>query len=193
MFYANFTAYAQRSVKRLLAYSSIAHAGYFLLGISLSDKLLHTGLLFYVSVYTFATLGSFVVLSALEKSQGFTHHILDYRGLGKENLVLGALLSFFLLAFIGIPPMALFVGKLNLFLGLVHAKLVLLAFAFVVASIISAGYYLKVISYIFLEEGERKYKKVSFSAGESLTLLVCFVLVILFGLFPHLLSNFIRL
>ncbi len=193
MFYANFTAYAQRSVKRLLAYSSIAHAGYFLLGISLSDKLLHTGLLFYVSVYTFATLGSFVVLSALEKSQGFTHHILDYRGLGKENLVLGALLSFFLLAFIGIPPMALFVGKLNLFLGLVHAKLVLLAFAFVVASIISAGYYLKLISYIFLEEGERKYKKVSFSAGESLTLLVCFVLVILFGLFPHLLSNFIRL
>jgi len=89
--------------------------------------------------------------------------------------------------------MALFVGKLNLFLGLVHAKLVLLAFAFVVASIISAGYYLKLISYIFLEEGESKYKKVSFSAGESLTLLVCFVLVILFGLFPHLLSNFIRL
>ncbi|WP_333784676.1 NADH-quinone oxidoreductase subunit N [Thermocrinis sp.] len=193
MFYANFTAYAQRSVKRLLAYSSIAHGGYFLLGISLSDKLLHTGLLFYVSVYTFATLGSFVVLSSLEKSQGFTHHILDYRGLGRENLVLGVLLSFFLLAFIGIPPMALFVGKLNLFLGLVHAKLVLLAFAFVVASIISAGYYLKLISYIFLEEGESKYKKVSFSAGESLTLLVCFVLVILFGLFPHLLSNFIRL
>ncbi len=193
MFYANFTAYAQKSVKRLLAYSSIAHAGYFLLGIALSDKLLHAGLIFYVSVYTFATLGSFVVLSAFEKSHGFTHHILDYKGLGKDNPVLGTLLTFFLLAFIGIPPMALFVGKLNLFLGLVHAKLVLLAFAFVIASIISAGYYLKLISYLFLEEGERKYKKASVSAGESFVLLVCFIFVSLFGLFPHLLSNFIRL
>jgi NADH dehydrogenase subunit N (EC 1.6.5.3) len=193
MFYANFTAYAQRSVKRLLAYSSIAHAGYFLLGISTSDNLLQSGLIFYVVVYTFATLGSFVVLSSIEKSQGFTHHILDYRGLGKENLLLGTSFSLFLLAFIGIPPMALFVGKLNLFLGLVHANLSLLAFAFVIASIISAGYYLKVVSYMFLEEGERKYENVSVSAGESLVILVCSILVVLFGLFPHLLLNFIKL
>ncbi|WP_448587180.1 NADH-quinone oxidoreductase subunit N [Thermocrinis sp.] len=192
MFYANFVAYAQRSMKRLLAYSSIAHAGYFLLGISLSDKLLHTALLFYVSVYTFATLGSFVILSAFEKNQGFTHHLLDYKGLGRENPLLGAVLSLFFLAFIGIPPMALFVGKLNLFLGLVHTMLMPLAFAFVIASIVSAGYYLRAVSYIFLEEGEGRFRRVSLSAGESLAILVCILFVLILGLFPQLLSDFIK-
>jgi NADH-quinone oxidoreductase subunit N len=123
MFYANFTAYAQRSVKRLLAYSSIAHAGYFLLGVSLSDQILQKALLFYLGVYVFAVLGSFVVLSVFEKQEGFSHHLLEYRGLGRENPILGVALSIFLLAFIGIPPMALFVGKLGMFMGLVKAGL----------------------------------------------------------------------
>jgi len=84
MFYANFTAYAQRSVKRLLAYSSIAHAGYFLLGVSLSDQVLQKALLFYLGVYIFAVLGSFVVLSVFEKQEGFSHHLLEY-GLGQRK------------------------------------------------------------------------------------------------------------
>jgi len=193
MFYANFVAYAQRSVKRLLAYSSIAHAGYFLLGIATSDKLLNSGLLFYVSVYSFAALGSFIVLSIFERNQGFTHHILDYKGIGKERPILGAIFSIFLLAFVGIPPMALFVGKLNIFLGLVHTKLFVLAIAFVLASLISAGYYLKLISYIFLEEEEVKYRHSVPSAGESVALLICLIFVFLFGLFPQFLSGYIRL
>ncbi len=193
MFYANFTAYAQRSVKRLLAYSSIAHAGYFLLGVSLSDQILQKALLFYLGVYIFAVLGSFVVLSAFEKQEGFSHHLLEYRGLGRENPVLGVALSIFLLAFIGIPPMALFVGKLSMFMGLVKAGLGLLALAFVVASIISAGYYLKLMSVMFLEEGEVRFRGSSLSAGESFTLLVCLIFIFLLGLFPQLLYTYIKL
>jgi NADH-quinone oxidoreductase subunit N len=193
MFYANFTAYAQRSVKRLLVYSSIAHAGYFLLGVSLSDQILQKALLFYLGVYVFAVLGSFVVLSVFEKQEGFSHHLLEYRGLGRENPILGVALSIFLLAFIGIPPMALFVGKLGMFMGLVKAGLGFLALAFVVASIISAGYYLKLISVMFLEEGEVRFRGGSLSAGESFTLLVCLIFILLLGLFPQLLYTYIKL
>jgi NADH-quinone oxidoreductase subunit N len=193
MFYANFTAYAQRSVKRLLAYSSIAHTGYFLLGVSLSDQILQKALLFYLGVYVFAVLGSFVVLSVFEKQEGFSHHILEYRGLGRENPILGVALSIFLLAFIGIPPMALFVGKLGMFMGLVKAGLGLLALAFVVASVISAGYYLRLMSVMFLEEGEARFRGSSLSAGESFTLLVCLVFILLLGLFPQLLYTYIKL
>ncbi len=193
MLYANLTAYAQRSVKRLLAYSSIAHAGYFLLGVSLSDPVLQRALLFYLGVYVFATLGSFVVISVFEKQEGFSHHLLDYKGLGKENPVLGVVLSVFLLAFVGIPPMALFVGKLSMFMGLLNAGLELFALVFVVASIISAGYYLKLMSAMFLEEGEVRFRGGNLSAGESFALLVCLVFVFVFGLFPHLLYTYIRL
>jgi NADH-quinone oxidoreductase subunit N len=113
--------------------------------------------------------------------------------LGRENPVLGVALSIFLLAFIGIPPMALFVGKLGMFMGLVKAGLGLLALAFVVASIISAGYYLKLMSVMFLEEGEVKFRGSSLSAGESFTLLVCLIFILLLGLFPQLLYTYIKL
>ncbi len=192
MFYANFTAYAQRSVKRLLAYSSIAHAGYFLLGLTVAKPELQKALLFYVSVYSLATLGSFVVLSALEKREGFTHHILDYRGLFKEHPVLSVSLALFFFALIGIPPMALFVGKLTLFMGLVNATLLPLALAFAVASLISAGYYLRVLVAVFLEEGERKYTPAKVSGGEAFTVLLCSLLVLLLGLFPNLLYDLIK-
>ncbi len=193
MFYANFVAYAQRSVKRLLAYSTIAHAGYFLLGISTVDPYLQKALLFYVSLYAFASLGAFTLLSVLEKKPGFSHHMLDYRGLFKEHPVLASLLALFLFAFIGIPPMALFVGKLGLFMGLVNTLLLPLALAFVVASIISAGYYLRVIVSMFLEEGEKRFPPTKVSGGEALTLLLCSLFVVLLGIFPHLLYDLIRI
>ncbi|MDW8096199.1 MAG: NADH-quinone oxidoreductase subunit N [Aquificaceae bacterium] len=193
MFYANAVAYAQRSVKRLLAYSTIAHAGYFFLGISALEPQLQKGLLFYVSLYAFASLGSFVVMSALEKREGFSHHVLEYRGLFKEHPVIASVFALFLFAFIGIPPMALFVGKLALFMGLVKAMLVPLALAFVVASIVSAGYYLRVIVSMFLEEGEKRFAPVRVSSGEALALLVCSILVLVLGLFPHLFYDLVSL
>lgn len=192
MFYANFVAYAQRSVKRLLAYSTIAHAGYFFLGLATAQPNLQKALLFYVSLYAFASLGSFVLMASLEKREGFSHHILDYRGLFKDHPALASIFALFLFAFIGIPPMALFVGKLGLFMGLVNSMLFPLALAFVVASIISAGYYLRVIVSMFLEEGEKKYPPAKVSGGEALTLMVCSLFMLLLGIFPHLFYDLIK-
>ncbi len=193
MFYANFVAYTQRSVKRLMAYSTIAHAGYFLLGLSLADPQLQKALLFYVSLYAFASLGTFTIMSVLENRSGFSHHILDYRGLYKDHPILASLFALFLFAFIGIPPMALFVGKLTLFMGLVHNMLLPLAIALVLASILSAGYYLRVVVSLFLQEGEKRFPPTKVSGGEALTLLLCSLLVVLLGIFPNLLYDLIKL
>ncbi len=193
MFYGNFMAYVQKSVKRLLAYSSIAHAGYFTLALTVVDRLLISSLLFYVVVYALATLGAFTVLSILEKKEGWTHHFLDYKGIFREHPVLASLLALFLFALIGIPPMAIFVGKLGIFMGLVKNELFLYAILFVLASVISAGYYLKVIVYMFLHEKERDWGSTSVSAGESLALLVAGVFVLFLGIFPDtILALFLR-
>ncbi len=192
MFYANFAAYAQTSFQRIWGYSSIAHAGYFLLALTVAKKELINALLFYVIVYSFATVGAFTIMAALEKRQGFTHHLLDYRGLYKDNPGMAALLALFLFAFIGIPPMALFVGKLGILMGLVQSNLTPLAIAFVIASIISAGYYLKVIVYMFLEEGERKFTPAKASAGESIAILVSALAVILLGIFPNIVLSLLK-
>ncbi|EDP76490.1 NADH-quinone oxidoreductase subunit N [Hydrogenivirga sp. 128-5-R1-1] len=191
MFYGNLMAYAQRSVKRLLAYSSIAHAGYFTLALTVVDKLLMTSLLFYVFVYALATLGAFTVLSVLEKKRGWTHHFLDFKGIAKEHPFLSSALAFFLFALIGLPPMAIFVGKLGIFMGLVKNELFLYAILFVIGSLISAGYYLKVIVYMFLHEKERDWGATGISAGESFALLVSTVAVLIFGLFPHAVLDFL--
>ena len=191
MFYGNLMAYAQRSVKRLLAYSSIAHAGYFTLALTVVDKLLMTSLLFYVFVYALATLGAFTVLSVLEKKRGWTHHFLDFKGIAKEHPFLSSALAFFLFALIGLPPMAIFVGKLGIFMGLVKNELFLYAILFVIGSLISAGYYLKVIVYMFLYEKERDWGTTGVSAGESFALLVSMVAVLIFGLFPHAVLDFL--
>ncbi len=184
MFYGNLMAYVQRSVKRLLAYSSIAHAGYFTLALTQANELLITSLLFYVVVYSVATLGAFTVLAVLEKKDGWTHHFLDFKGLFYEHPFLSALLALFMFALIGIPPMALFVGKLGIFMGLVKADLFLWAVLFAIGSLISVGYYLKVVVYMFLYERDRDFKPSAVSAGESFTLLVSTLLVVLMGLFP---------
>ena len=184
MFYGNFMAYVQRSVKRLLAYSSIAHAGYFTLALTVLDKILISSLLFYVLVYALATLGAFTVLSVFEKKEGWTHHFLDYKGVFREHPVLASLLALFLFALIGIPPMAVFVGKLGIFMGLVKNELFIYAVLFVLASVVSAGYYLKVIVYMFLHDRERDLGETKVSAGESIVLIVASVLVVFLGIFP---------
>lgn len=192
MFYGNFMAYAQRSVKRLLAYSSIAHAGYFTLALTVADYLLLSFLLFYVFVYALATVGAFTVLSVFEKKEGWTHHFLDYRGVFREHPILASFLALFLFALIGIPPMAVFVGKLGLMVGLVKNELFLFVLLFAIASILSAGYYLKVIVYMFLQEEESGKGETSLSAGESLVLLTTGIAVILMGIFPDALLDTLR-
>ncbi len=186
MFYGSFVAYTQNSVKRLLAYSSVAHAGYFLVALSVVDKELIKFMLFYVFSYALATLSSFIVLSVLEKKRGWNHRIVDFSGLFKEERLLSSILALNLFALIGIPPMAIFVGKLGIFFILMDKNLTLLAVLFALASLISAGYYLKVVKVMFLDERFKSFERAPLSVGEMTTLITSSILLLVLGLFPNL-------
>ena len=159
MTFGNLGAIWQTSLKRLLAYSSIAHAGYLLMGYAVlatnpaADLYSETttAILFYLAVYLFMNLGAFLVVLLVEKNLG-GDSIDHFRGLGKTNLLPALLLAVFLFSLTGIPPLAGFVGKFLLFAALVKAKLWALAFIGAANTVISLYYYVRVIRDMFLAD-----------------------------------------
>ena len=147
----NIMALVQSNVKRMLAYSSIAHAGYLLIGIVVGGTLGISALLFYLLCYTFMNLGAFGVVSMLERLDNSGSDASDLRGLWYRQPVLAGFLAFFLLALAGFPPMAGFAAKYYLFYTALaggHPELLIIA---VLASILGMYYYLRIIATIFME------------------------------------------
>jgi NADH-quinone oxidoreductase subunit N len=162
MVVGNVFALVQTNVKRMLAYSSIAHAGYILGGLGAMGWSKNTypgmGVLIYLTAYTFMNLGAFGVLAYL-KSQSphkFDYSLKQFAGLGRRSPWAAALLSLFLLSLAGIPGTAGFIGKFYVFGGMVRADLVWLAVLGVVLSAVSAYYYLRVIVYMYFREPEEE-------------------------------------
>ncbi len=192
MFWGNLVAYAQNSAKRMLAYSSIGHAGYFLIGFSKYNVLSVSSTMFYVIVYAFATAGAFLVLSILEKNENWTHDMNNYKALYKKNPFLATALGLFLFALIGIPPFATFVGKLGIFLGLVNSNAWFFAILFIIGSIIAAGYYLKLIVYMFFKEPvTEEDQSLPLSLFDTIGVSVFLISVFFFGVFPNVLFDII--
>ncbi len=157
MLYGNVIALAQTNIKRLLAYSSIASAGYIFVGISAMNATAKTGITFYLVAYSFMQLGAFIVASILEKqddgSRDYKNVELNYyKGLGKRNPVLAMFMTIFLFSLAGIPPFAGFWGKYYLFFAAIEANLVWLAVTGIVLSLIGVYYYLKVIVYMWFSD-----------------------------------------
>jgi NADH-quinone oxidoreductase subunit N len=159
----NVVAIAQNNVKRMLAYSSIAHAGYILVGIVASTKASGTGpasVSFYILSYLFMNMGAFSVLLALRKEDKHTGlrvsstNLEDLAGLSKRDPLLAFLMLVFMFSLTGIPPTAGFVGKFYIFTSAVQANLVWLAVIGVINSAVSAYYYLRVLVYIYMREPE---------------------------------------
>ncbi len=191
MFIGNLGAIIQKNVKRLLGYSSIAHAGYMLLGIIAADVMGKSGILFYLFAYLFMNLGAFGVISIFEGKGGNYTTIDDYRGIGFKYPQLTFPLSIFLLSLAGIPLTAGFIGKFVIFGAAImenHMGLVLFA---ILASLISVYYYLKVIVFMFMKSPliEDEELTVKYSNLAVFSVLLCAFFVIYFGIFPsHLLS-----
>ncbi len=146
----NVIAVSQRSVKRMLAYSSIAHAGYALLGVVADTPQGGAALLFYLTVYAFMNVGAFGVLIALGRRGEPRDRLDDLAGVGFRHPVLAACLTVFLLSLAGVPPMAGFVGKLFLFRAIVDSGRTGLALIAVVNSTVSVYYYLGPIVQMYL-------------------------------------------
>ncbi|HSM57356.1 MAG TPA: NADH-quinone oxidoreductase subunit N [Candidatus Sulfomarinibacteraceae bacterium] len=156
MIVGNVVALAQQNVKRMLAYSSIAHAGYILIAVAAamdSPNAVPAGL-FYMAAYLFTNLGAFAVVIAVERREQGGLMLDDYKGLARRSPLLALALAFFMLSLTGIPPTGGFTGKFFLFRAAVDANLLWLAIVGVVTSVISAYFYLRIVYLSFMFEGE---------------------------------------
>jgi NADH-quinone oxidoreductase subunit N len=159
MIVGNFSAISQTNIKRMLAYSSIAHAGYILMAfVPYGNKdVVATSVaagLFYLFAYVLTNFGAWSVVIALEKSQGKGLEISDYMGLAKKYPALAAAMTIFMLSFIGFPPTLGMVGKFYLFRSAIEGGFTGLAVIGALTSLVSAYYYLRVVVNMYMREGD---------------------------------------
>lgn len=200
MMFGNVIALAQTNIKRLLAYSSIASAGYIMVGVAALNSDSLKGITYYLVAYTFMQLGAFIVVSLIETktADGKDYKNIsldDYKGLAKRNPVLATFLTIFLFSLAGIPPFAGFWGKYYIFYAAIKANLIWLSVIGILLSVISVYYYLKVIVYMWFQESEdlsvTEPYKVSPLAMASL--LIAVVGTFAFGVYPDLFTTLFRM
>lgn len=177
----NFVALRQTNVKRILAYSSIAHAGYLLIAILAQDN---ASLVFYLTVYLFMNIGAFAAVIALGKREKEYLELEDYAGVGFKYPWIGATFSVFLLSLAGFPPTGGFLAKFYVFVGAVKQGLVPLVIIGVLASLVSVFYYLRIIVYMYMREPSQEIEIYAENPALFLVLFLCLYGVLQLGLFP---------
>jgi NADH-quinone oxidoreductase subunit N len=181
----NVIAIAQNNVKRMLAYSSIAHAGYILVALTTGTSLGAGGILFYLVAYAFMNLGAFAVVVALARRGGDERLIMeDYAGLGLRRPVLGAAMALFMFSLAGVPPTAGFMGKLYIFSAAIQANYIGLAIIGVANSVVSAFYYLRLTVVMYMSSGEDEAAPDHPVPALWLAVLIATGGTLLLGLFP---------
>jgi NADH-quinone oxidoreductase subunit N len=193
MVLGNFTALAQTSVRRLLAYSAVAHAGYLLLALLANDRVGAASLLFYVTTYGVATIGAFAVVSAVEDAEG-SDTLEAFAGLHRRAPLLALSLAVFLLSLAGIPPLAGFFGKFYVFAAALGAQqgnlgllwLVILAIAL---SAVSLYYYLKVLKQAFVVPTDAGAPLLTVAPTLKWLALLLALVTVALGCFPGLLLD----
>jgi NADH-quinone oxidoreductase subunit N len=187
----NIVALSQTNIKRMLAYSSIAHAGYALLGIIAANNAGLSSMMNYLMIYAFMNIGAFAVIIML-RSEGFRgDSIYDYEGLSKTHPLAAALMLIFMFSLTGIPPTAGFIGKLYLFMSAVNAGYTWLVVVAVIFSAISAYFYLRIVMYMYMREPKVAVRLTS-SPGIDVALGITTVAVLLIGVLPSFLLEFAR-
>lgn len=180
----NVLAIAQSNLKRMLAYSAIAHVGYMLVGLVAGGAPGAGAVLFYLLAYTFTTIGTFGVITLCRRAGEEAVDVAAYAGLARRHPVLAATLGLFLLSLIGIPPLAGFVGKFYLFGAAVRAGFVWLAVVAVLNSALAAYYYLRVIVYMYMREADGDVAAYAPSFAGGLALAISVVGIVLLGVMP---------
>jgi NADH-quinone oxidoreductase subunit N len=149
-----FAAINQTNIKRLMAYSSIGHVGYALIGLAVGNQAGIRGMLIYLAIYLFMNLGTFGCILCMRRGDRMVEGINDLAGLGKSHPMLGLAVAVFMFSMAGIPPLAGFFGKLYIFLAAVEAKLYTLAVLGVLSSVIAAFYYLRIVQLVYFSDPE---------------------------------------
>jgi NADH-quinone oxidoreductase subunit N len=194
MVVANLIATVQVSVKRMLAYSGIAHAGYLMVAIVAANETAAAGLLFYLLIYTFMNIGAFGIVILVSRQSEERLEIQEYAGFGWEHPLLGVLFTVFLLSLAGFPGTGGFIGKVFLLQGAMEADLVYLSVILVLTTVVSYWYYLRVAWYMWMRDApegatdEPIYVPVSL----RLALITGVVLIVYFGVFPGVTMEWVR-
>lgn len=186
----NIIAISQTNIKRMLAYSSIAQAGYILIGFVVGTASGMEGVLYYILAYALMNLGAFgcvILISNSIKSDA----IEDYAGLSKKDPVPAFMLSIFLLSLAGVPPLAGFLGKFLVFAAAIQSKFIILAVAGVINSVVAAFYYMRVIKYMYLDEPKAAGVGAK-SAPLQIALAIVMAGVLIAGLYPSPFLSWVR-
>jgi len=185
MIWGNLAALTQENVKRMLAYSSIAHAGYILLGVLAVSEIGLWSVLFYVLAYTFITMGAFATVILLERKEYAGETCADYAGLAQRSKFLAAMMLVFLLALTGIPPTGGFFGKVYLFAAAVQAGWTWVAVIGVLTSAISLYYYFRIVVYMYLRDSTQATPVPLRSPALVGAIAFCAIATLVLGLYPE--------
>ena len=183
----NLSAIHQKNLKRLLAYSSIAHAGYLFMGICSLSTLGLRAVVFYLPVYLFMNLGAFTVVAAVAEAGG-TEDIQSYRGLGHKAPFTCLAMAVFLFSLVGVPPFAGFVGKIYLFAAVISQKIYWLAIVAALNTVVSLYYYLRIVKAMFLETAAEAFQP-HVAPGSQILLAVLLIPTLGIGIYWQPLAN----
>lgn len=182
-----FAAIGQNNIKRLMAYSSIGHMGYALVGLAAGTQDGVNGVIQYLIIYMAMTLGTFACIIAMRRKEGAVEEITDLAGLAKRNPWMAFLLTLLMFSLAGIPPLAGFFGKYFVFVAAIQAELYALAIIGVVASVVGAFYYLRIIKIMWFDEPADAFVPM---AGElKLVLTASGAFILFYGLFAGFINS----
>jgi NADH-quinone oxidoreductase subunit N len=178
----SFAAIGQRNIKRLMAYSSIGHMGFALIGLAAGTPEGVQGVLIYVAIYVSMTLGTFAVILSMRRSTGMVESIDQFAGLSRTNPTAAFFLAMLLFSMAGIPPLAGFFAKFYVFVAAIKAGLYILAVIGVVTSVVGAYYYLAIIKTMYFDDAVEGYYPMPIEL--KVVLAVCGLFNVLFFLYP---------
>ncbi|GLI37837.1 NADH-quinone oxidoreductase subunit N [Geobacter hydrogenophilus] len=185
----NLIALNQDNIKRMLAYSSIAHAGYALVGFTAGNAEGTAGILFYMLSYAFMNIGAFAIIVLVGKKGEANNNVMDYAGFGTKHPVLALAMAVFLFSLAGMPPTAGFIGKFYLFSGAIKAGYVWLAIIGVLNSAASVYYYLRVMVYMYMKDPVEEFDWMKLTPAVAICIIIAVVGVLLPGVVPAFLLN----
>ena len=183
MILGSLAAIPQSNIKRLMAYSSIGHVGYLLVGLAAGTVTGVQGILFYLTVYLFMNVGTFVVILSMRQRGRTVEGIEDLAGLSKTNPLMAGAMAIFMFSMAGIPPMAGFWGKFYIFKAAVDANMITLAVIGILTSVIGAYYYLRIVKIMYFDEPADSFDR-PVGGGMVAIMGVCALMVMLITIIP---------
>jgi NADH-quinone oxidoreductase subunit N len=178
-----FAAIGQTNIKRLMAYSAIAHVGYALVGLAAGTEEGVRGVIVYMAIYMAMTVGAFGCILAMRQKGRMVEGIYDLAGLSKTNPFLALCLAIFMFSMAGVPPLAGFFGKLYVFLAAIEARLYVLAVIGVVTSVVGAYYYIRIVKVMYFDPPAEAFDR---PLGRELALVLsgCAIFTVFFFAYP---------